>query len=61
MSDPITIPPPEVLVGRIRLCREELAQLKRLLRLATSARRADEARAARLQTAPGQGGGGNAA
>ena len=40
---PVTIPPPEELQDRIRACREELAALKKLLRLSLAARKAEEA------------------
>jgi hypothetical protein len=48
-KQPVTIPPPEELQGRIRGCREELAALKKLLRLSLAARRAEEV--ARQRTA----------
>jgi hypothetical protein len=44
MSDTIVLPPPAELESRIRACREELAALKRLHRLALAAQAARDAR-----------------
>jgi hypothetical protein len=50
MSDQITIPTPEAILERIRLCREELAKLKKLYRLSRTAAEAEEAQ--RLRASP---------
>jgi hypothetical protein len=42
------IPPPAEIGRRIELCRQELAELKKLLRISRSAHRAAQARAERL-------------
>jgi hypothetical protein len=49
MATTTQFPPPETILERIRLCREELAELKRLLRAARAALKADQARHARLR------------
>jgi hypothetical protein len=49
MATATPFPPPDTILQRIRLCREELAELKRLLRAARAAEKADQARHARLQ------------
>jgi hypothetical protein len=43
MTETIVLPTPEELVKRIRACREELAALKRLHRMATAAQAARNA------------------
>jgi hypothetical protein len=43
MNGTITIPKPEEIAQRINRCRQELAALKRLHRLAVAARKAEEA------------------
>jgi len=47
MSDPITVPTPDEIAERIRACREELAALKKLQRIASTAQAARIARARR--------------
>jgi hypothetical protein len=54
-SVPVTIPPPEELQDRIRACREELAALKKLLRLSLAARKAEEVARQRQSAARRQG------
>jgi hypothetical protein len=44
MSERITLPTPDELADRIRACREELAALRKLLRMARAARNANAAR-----------------
>jgi hypothetical protein len=44
------LPPPAEICRRIDLCREEISELKKLLKLSAAARRADEARAQRRVT-----------
>jgi hypothetical protein len=45
MSDALlTLPPPEVIVRRLRACQAEQAALRKLLRVATKVRSAEEAR-----------------
>ena len=59
MSDPITVPTPDEITERIRACREELAALKKLQRIASTAQAAHIARARREPAAapfhPNQG------
>ncbi len=45
MSDPIVLPTPDEIAERIRACREELAALRKLQRLAKAAEAAHKARA----------------
>jgi hypothetical protein len=52
MSDTIVLPPPDELEARIRACREELAALKRLRRLALAAQTARDARERRPALTP---------
>jgi hypothetical protein len=40
----LTIPPPEQIVDRIKICREEMAALRKLLRLSKAAAEAEMAR-----------------
>jgi hypothetical protein len=47
MSELLTIPAPTIILQRIRDCREELQALKKLLRAAEAATKADEARTRR--------------
>jgi hypothetical protein len=42
--DAITLPAPRVIIERINLCRDELSQLKKLLRASEAAAKAEEAR-----------------
>jgi hypothetical protein len=49
MSESITIPTPEEIAARIRACREELAALRKLQRLA---RAADDVRQAQTRDTP---------
>lgn len=44
MAESVTIPPAEQIAARICECREEMAALKRLYRLALAAKHADVAR-----------------
>jgi hypothetical protein len=51
MSQPVLLPPPENVLERIRCCRDELAALKKLLRLSEAVVRAEQARRRRLELA----------
>jgi hypothetical protein len=55
MDKPITLPPLAEIIERIRVCRDELAKLKKLFRLA---RAADDAAAARESRRVATAGGG---
>jgi hypothetical protein len=44
MNDPITLPTPDEIAERIRACRDELAALKKLQRMASTAQAARLAR-----------------
>jgi hypothetical protein len=48
------LPPPAEICRRIDLCREEISELKKLLKLSAAAHRADEVRAQRRATATPQ-------
>jgi hypothetical protein len=50
--DPLTLPAPEELERRIGACEYELKCLKRLLRMARSLKRAEEARKSRPPLTP---------
>jgi hypothetical protein len=51
----MTLPPPEIIRQRMALCREELAALRKALRLSLAIRQAEEARRRRGAAAqPGQ-------
>jgi hypothetical protein len=55
MSDPITLPPSTEIAERIRACREELAELKKLQRMVKTTEPAQLARdqRARREGVPG--------
>lgn len=60
MSERITLPTPDEITERIRVCREELAALRKLQRMVKAARAAREASAGRpaavaAQTIVGEG------
>jgi hypothetical protein len=56
METATPLPPPDLILERMNLCRVELAELKRLLRAVRAAGKAEEARRARQPLAGKEGG-----
>jgi hypothetical protein len=52
-NNPFTVPPPGVIAERIQSCRDEIAELKKLLRIATAAKKADSLRRGRVSATEG--------
>ncbi|MBV9124886.1 MAG: hypothetical protein JO112_16150 [Planctomycetes bacterium] len=52
MSEHLTIPTPDEIRARIRACRQEMACLRRLLRVSVATVQTEEARKRRLAVAP---------